>query len=113
MRLHTRQQYQRVLHKAFKFTGKWIFADIQLTTGPFSRLGIVVTKRFGDAPQRNRFKRLIREAFRLSSPHFKFFFDIVVRPRSHALHATMQDIQEELLLSLEKVMRGKTCEDLS
>lgn len=100
MRLRTRQQYQRMVHKTCKFTGQWILVDVRLTQGPFSRLGITVTKKYGDAHQRNRFKRLIREVFRLSYPHFKDHFDIVIRPRSQALSATMQDIHQEFVIFL-------------
>lgn len=102
MRLRTRQQYQRMSQKAFKFTGQWILVDVRLTQGPFSRLGITATKRYGDAHQRNRFKRLARESFRLSYSEFKQPFDVVIRPRSRALTATMRDIQQELLFFVEK-----------
>jgi ribonuclease P protein component len=102
MRLRTRQQYRRMGQKSFKFTGKWVLVDIRLSTALCSRLGITVTKRYGPAYQRNRFKRLVREAFRLSSPQFKHVVDIVVRPRSKALHAGMTDIQQELLYSIER-----------
>ena len=33
---------------------------------PYIRLGVTVSKRFGKAHQRNRIRRLIREAFRTS-----------------------------------------------
>ncbi len=103
MRLRTRHQYQRMTQKTFKFTGQWILVDIRLTTGVFSRLGITATKRYGAAHQRNRFKRLVREAFRLSYPHFQKTFDIVIRPRSQALNATLSDIQQEFLSFLDKL----------
>ena len=102
MRLRTRQQYRRMAQKTFKFTGDWILADIRITRGPFSRLGITVTKRYGRAHQRNRFKRLVREAFRFTYPHLNFNFDVVVRPRSQALQAALQDIQQEFLNFTEK-----------
>ncbi len=105
MRLRTRKQYQRMIHKTQKFTGQWIIVDIRLTSAPFSRLGITATKKYGDAPQRNRFKRLVRESFRLSYPLFKKTFDIVVRPRSQALLAVKSDIEKELLYFVEKALR--------
>jgi ribonuclease P protein component len=105
MRLRTRQQYQRMAQRTFKFTGRWILADIRVTAAPFSRLGVTVTRRYGPAYQRNRFKRLVREAFRLLYPQFKLTFDIVVRPRSQAIEAQMLDIQQELLYFIEKAFR--------
>ena len=105
MRLRTRKQYQRLMHKTLKFTGQWIMADISLTSASFSRLGVTVTKKYGSAPQRNRFKRISREAFRLSYPNFSHTCDIIIRPRSKALSATMEDVRQELLkfLASEKL----------
>jgi ribonuclease P protein component len=49
-----------------------------------TRLGLSVSKRVGNAPVRNRWKRLIREAFRLRSSHLPLGLDLVVRPRKGA-----------------------------
>ena len=48
---------------------------------PYSRLGLSVSKRAGNAPLRNHWKRLIREAFRLQRVHLPVGMDLVVRPR--------------------------------
>jgi ribonuclease P protein component len=45
------------------------------------RLGLRVGRRFGNAPQRNRFKRLIREAYRLHREKLPPGWDLVVTPR--------------------------------
>jgi ribonuclease P protein component len=102
MRLLTRHQYQCTAQKTFKFTGRWIVVDIRFTNAPFSRLGITATRRYGRAYQRNRFKRLVREAFRLSYPYFSFTFDMIVRPRSLALDAALHDIQNEILYFIKR-----------
>jgi ribonuclease P protein component len=48
----------------------------------FSRLGLSVgRKKFRKAHDRNRFKRLVREAFRLSRPAIPPGLDLVVVPR--------------------------------
>lgn len=48
-----------------------------------SRLGLAVSKRCGNAVQRNRFKRRLREVFRLSRANLPTGFDLVVQPRAN------------------------------
>ena len=46
-----------------------------------SRLGLVVSKKLGKANRRNRWKRLIREVFRLEQHSLPIPMDLVVIPR--------------------------------
>ncbi len=52
-----------------------------------SRLGITVTRKIGGAVQRNRIKRVVREAFRLSPDRLPRGIDLVViaKPGAHEL----------------------------
>lgn len=47
----------------------------------FARLGLVVSRRVGGAVRRNRWKRLIRESFRLNRDALPRDCDLVVLPR--------------------------------
>jgi ribonuclease P protein component len=107
MRLRTRSEYRRMTQKTIKFVGQWIVADIRLTKLPFSRLGITVTKRYGKAHDRNRFKRIVREAFRLSFPHFSEKLDILIRPRSQAVGVKMGEVQKELLSFVQRACSNR------
>ena len=48
------------------------------------RLGLAVSKRAGNAVTRNRWKRVIREAFRMAKDELPPGIDLVVRPQKDA-----------------------------
>jgi ribonuclease P protein component len=59
------------------------------------RLGLSVSRRMGKAVVRNRWKRLVREAFRLSRQQLPAGIDLVVVPR--------QDVEPELAELLQSL----------
>ncbi|MGA2254263.1 MAG: ribonuclease P protein component [Thermoguttaceae bacterium] len=60
------------------------------------RLGLSVSRKVGGAVVRNRWKRCIREAFRLSREQLPSGVDLIVIPRSDAVPETV-GIQESLV----------------
>jgi len=62
----------------------------------YARLGMSVSRSFGNAVERNRVKRLIREAFRLSRHDLPAGLDLVLVPEE-ARDATLRAFQEALL----------------
>lgn len=70
----------------------------------YARLGLVVGRRHGSAPQRNRQKRLIREAFRLSQRALPPGIDLVVSPKI-GVPLTLADAQASLGRLAERAAR--------
>ncbi|MFQ5729098.1 MAG: ribonuclease P protein component [Waddliaceae bacterium] len=93
VRLLKRRQF---LRKTRRYFGDSILVDVKKNQTAQTRLGIIVTKRFGKAILRNRFKRIVREAFRLSQHKIPLGIDIIVRPGRNALQAKMPDVEREL-----------------
>jgi ribonuclease P protein component len=69
-----------------------------------SRLGMSVSRKFGNAPTRNRLRRLYREAFRLSKAALPAGLDVILLPRSPNL-PTLPVIQESLQVLVRRLAR--------
>lgn len=96
LRLRTRRDFKRMAKNCFRHDGHFLSIDEKKNNCSCLRLGITVTRRFGDAHLRNRFKRILREAFRLSCAELRQAIDINVRPKACALRASLEEIQNEL-----------------
>lgn len=99
-RLLHRRDYERLMRHGRRRAGKWIQIEYRTFSSdpPFqAKLGITVTKKYGKAHDRNRFKRLIREAFRALPSTWTASFEFVVRPRGkHPLSTTPLSWQDLL-----------------
>lgn len=83
-RLHTTQQFSRVFDEGRTFAFSCLVFRYHQGEGPYSRLGMAVNRKTGNAVRRNRIRRFIREAFRSTKLQLPHACDIVVLPRRKA-----------------------------
>ena len=95
-------EFQRAYRKGTKYWNRYFVIYIRYNRSNHLRLGITVSKKVGKSVQRNRVKRLIREAFRQLRAQVKVGYDIVVVGRTPACQLTFQETQNALAQLFQK-----------
>ena len=94
-RLLKRKEFQLVFDKGEKFGNTQLKIYALANGSSVSRLGLVVGRKFGNSPRRNRFKRILREAYRLNKTLLNYGVDIVVVPRPGLTELTLNAVEEK------------------
>jgi ribonuclease P protein component len=95
-RLRRRAEFQKVFDSGQRIRGRFITILVASGQASRARLGIVASRKLGDAVRRNRAKRLIREIFRKSAQlDDSRGVDVVVIPRVELFDASYLSLQED------------------
>lgn len=95
LRLKARSEFRRIAREGHRRVGRFICVDVR--SAPSQRLGITASGRYGSSPERNRFKRLVREAFRTSREALPARAELHVVPRQGAKGAGYAHVRDELI----------------
>jgi ribonuclease P protein component len=119
MRVLNRADFERALRSGPRATDKRLTLWAVPNGRPYPRLGLIVSRRHGDAVTRNRIKRLLRSAFRLSQHDLPRGLDLICSPRA-GVRPDLRGCQDSLLLlatrlarQIEKGRRGGPPQDQS
>ncbi|MEO8875631.1 MAG: ribonuclease P protein component [Polyangiaceae bacterium] len=96
--LRSRAEFLRIQNGALRASSAhFVFLVGPSTLGldALPRLGVVVTKKVGNAVARNRVKRVARETFRKLPDFVPIGVDLVVIARAHAPELSQAAVQQE------------------
>ena len=104
-RIRRRAEFQTIFKQGVRIRGRLITVFLWPNSLRRGRLGIAARRKFGGAVQRNRAKRLIREAFRLNK--IAEGYDIVVVPARELLGAGLSVLETDYRNCLERHFRRR------
>ncbi len=109
-RILNRGEYRRIGRRGRRVSTKDFVVLFEYTRRSRARLGITISKRVGKAHTRNRYKRLIREYFRIHRHGFADGVDIVVIVKNAAKLGGLRDVESNFEQFFRKAPRAAKTE---
>lgn len=101
-RLTNSSDFKRVRHTGQSFAHPFVLLIVSENQLDHARFGVSASRSVGNAVQRNRAKRRLREAFRIFLPQISPGWDIVAIARPALLDASWEKLQRALLSKLSQ-----------
>jgi ribonuclease P protein component len=107
LRLNRRGDFEKVYKQGRRhFAAHLTVFYLGRERGDGPRIGLRVGRVLGEAVERNRIKRRLREALRLHRAELSSAVDIVVHPKRSALKVDFAGLEKEIQRALEAVERA-------
>lgn len=94
-RVRRRGEFKRVFDTGARVSSRYFTVLVAINDANATRLGIVASRKLGDAVRRNRAKRLIRDVFRRLEKDQSPDLDVIVIPRRELFDAPFTDLERD------------------
>lgn len=102
-RLEQSRDFARIRQQGRRLAFGCLIANWQpLPDGVKSKLGVVTSKKIGDAPERSRARRLLRESFRQHQHELAPPVEIVLVARNSIAGRSFADVEKDFLAVLKR-----------
>ncbi len=101
--LNENKDFRRLYHRGTSRVHPALVTYVMKNRAGFCRVGITTSKKIGNAVQRNRARRVIREAYRQLLPQIQGGYDLVFVARTRTVHQTSRQIQTAMAAHLQEL----------
>ena len=102
-RILKRDVFRRVYEEGRKLQYSYFTAFVLQKPALQPRIGITTTRKTGNSVQRNRARRLVREAFRKNKWLVPNGVDIVINVKQALVRAVYSDFEDEFITFLQRM----------
>lgn len=106
-RLRNNREFKIVYNKGRNFWNRNLILYKSKNDLKETRLGITITKKFGNAVIRNRVRRRINEIYRLNLYRIKDGYDLVIIPKKNVIDISYEELESALehILKISKMLK--------
>ena len=106
-RIRRAADFRKVFRKGLRLDGS-LFVLLAAENGlPLARLGLAVGRKVGNAVERNRAKRLLRDSFRRNKVDEMVGLDLVFVPKREIVGRSQADVEREFCARLKRLAQRR------
>ena len=101
--LNKNHEFRRLYNKGKNAASRCVVVYCGRNGRAENRLGITVSAKLGDAVQRNRIRRRLKEIYRKNEQTLRTGYDIVIVARMQSRHVRFSELEASVLYLLKKL----------